>query len=97
MGIDIKVNVYSIDDQFMACYGNRTFSYNLKRVGAGFFSKFPTNTKEVVALIAHEFGHEYSDDHLSSEYHEALCKLAAELYMLDRDGHEFVDGVEGTM
>ena len=34
------------------------------------------------SLLLHEFGHEYSGDHLSSDYHEALCKLGAGLKRL---------------
>ena len=34
------------------------------------------------SLLLHEFGHEYSGDHLSSDYHEALCKLGAGLKKL---------------
>jgi hypothetical protein len=36
----------------------------------------------VDALLIHEFGHEYSGDHLSGDYHEALCKLGARLKRL---------------
>ena len=28
-------------------------------------------------LLIHEFGHEYSGDHLSDKYHDALTSLAA--------------------
>ena len=28
-------------------------------------------------LLIHEFGHDTSGDHLSDEYHEALCRLGA--------------------
>ena len=36
----------------------------------------------VVNCYIHEFGHEYSGDHLSSDYHEALCRLGAGLKKL---------------
>jgi len=29
--------------------------------------------------LIHEWGHHYETDHLSSEYHEALCKIGAKL------------------
>lgn len=29
------------------------------------------------SLLIHEFGHEYSEDHLSDEYHQALCDIGA--------------------
>jgi len=38
----------------------------------------------VVNCYIHEFGHEYSPDHLSAEYHEALCRIGAKLYSLAR-------------
>ena len=94
MGIDVDVNIYKVDDNWEAAYGGREFSYNLQRVGAGFFSKFPTNIKKVLALIIHEFGHEYSSDHLSSEYHDALCELGAKMALLARDDPEFFTAKE---
>jgi hypothetical protein len=39
-------------------------------------------SEDVDALLIHEFGHEYSGDHLSSDYHEALCRLGASLKKL---------------
>jgi hypothetical protein len=30
-------------------------------------------------LLIHEFGHEYSGDHLSSSYHDALTRLGAKM------------------
>lgn len=38
--------------------------------------------EEVDRLLIHEFGHQYSGDHLSEEYHEALCRLGAGLKRL---------------
>lgn len=34
-----------------------------------------------IRLLIHEFGHEYSSDHLSSEYHDALCRIGAKLFL----------------
>jgi hypothetical protein len=39
-------------------------------------------TEEVDRLLIHEFGHQYSGDHLSEEYHDALCLLGARLKRL---------------
>jgi len=36
--------------------------------------------------VIHEFGHDYSPDHHSSDYHEALCRIGAKLYALARRG-----------
>ena len=41
-------------------------------------------TDEVVRLLIHEFGHEYSGDHLSSDYHDALCRIGARMFSLAR-------------
>ena len=43
-------------------------------------------TDDVVQLIIHEFGHNESLDHLSSEYHEALCRIGAKMFTLARNG-----------
>jgi hypothetical protein len=43
-------------------------------------------TDDVVQLIIHEFGHNESLDHLSSEYHEALCRIGAKMFALGRRG-----------
>ena len=45
---------------------------------------FLPNIYSPVPLI-HEFGHEYSEDHLSSEYHDALCKLGTKMAQLALD------------
>jgi len=56
--------------------------FNKLRLGADWFEK--GITEEVVQLLIHEYGHEYSGDHLSVEYHEALCRIGAKLFMLAR-------------
>ena len=33
-------------------------------------------------LLIHEYGHQYSGDHLFEEYHESLCRLGAKLKRL---------------
>jgi hypothetical protein len=38
-------------------------------------------TEDLVQLLIHEFAHEYSADHLSSDYHQALCRIGARLFM----------------
>jgi hypothetical protein len=55
--------------------------------------KLAVKTNGVVELRAegawftiHEFGHEHSLDHLSSEYHEAVCRIGARLFALARHG-----------
>lgn len=39
--------------------------------------------QKILELLIHEFGHEESTDHLSSEYYKELCRLGAKLYYLE--------------
>ncbi len=56
--------------------------FNKFRLGTEWFERGVTD--DVVHLLIHEFGHEFSPDHLSSEYHEALCNIGAKLFALAR-------------
>jgi hypothetical protein len=56
--------------------------FNKFRLGAEWFERGVI--EDVVRLIIHEFGHEHSLDHLSSDYHEALCRIGAKLFELAR-------------
>lgn len=62
---------------------------NHGRLGGSWFSK-PHTDVEVLKLLLHEFGHAYSNDHLSSEYHEALCRLGARLAQVALADPEFL-------
>lgn len=50
---------------------------NLNMVGHKFFNETPG--EDQLKLLIHEMGHAYSGDHLSSEYHDALCFIGAKL------------------
>src|SRR5438067_5380082 len=80
MGVKITVSIVKTMNDFVACYGARRLDFNVQRLGKDWFDQGPT--EEVDRLIIHEFGHEYSGDHLSEEYHEALCRLGARLKVL---------------
>jgi len=68
-----------------ASYGpNGTLVFNKFRLGADWFER--GITEDVIGLLIHEFGHEYSGDHLSSKYHDALCRIGAKMYVLTRRG-----------
>ena len=58
--------------------------FNKFRLGADWFER--GITEDVVRLLIHEFGHNTALDHLSSEYHEALCRIGAKMYALARRG-----------
>ena len=55
--------------------------FNKFRLGSEWFEQ--GITEDVVKLLIHEFGHYYSGDHLSAEYHEALCLIGARLWSID--------------
>ena len=64
-----------------ASYGRSgELTFNKLRLGSDWFERGITD--DVVRLLVHEFGHEFSCDHLSSEYHEALCQIGAKLFSL---------------
>jgi len=63
-------------------------TFNVKRLGYAFFDGDPTR-EEMTALLTHELAHENASDHLSSDYHKAICRLAGKLLRLALDEPEF--------
>jgi hypothetical protein len=80
MGVDLTVTMVRTTNNFAACYGQCRLDLNLFRLGNRWFEQGAT--EEVDRLLIHEFGHQYSGDHLSTEYHDALCRLGARLKKL---------------
>lgn len=77
MGVTVDVTVVRTTNAFLACYGKGRLDFNLNRLGYQWFDQ--GTTEEVDRLLIHEFGHQYSSDHLSHDYHEAgLKRLALE-------------------
>lgn len=81
MQVPVKVTFVNTTNSFLACYAaGGDLHFNLFRLGHAFFEG--GINEEVDKLLIHEFGHQYSGDHLSEEYHEALCGLGAKLKKL---------------
>jgi hypothetical protein len=80
MGVVLVVRVTRTQNNFLACYGQGELTFNLQLLSHCWFEQGPT--AEVDELLIHEFGHEYSGDHLSDKYHDALCRLGARLKQL---------------
>lgn len=80
MGVPITVSVVRTTNAFAACYGRGRLDFNLFRLGHKWFDQGVT--EDVDRLLIHEFGHQYSGDHLSEDYYEALCRLGARLKRL---------------
>jgi hypothetical protein len=80
MGVDIDIKMTKAGNNFLACYGKslrsgRELTFNIACIPADWFDA-PYSVAHDDLLI-HEFGHEYSTDHLSADYHDALTKLGA--------------------
>jgi len=60
-----------------ADYGHKRLRFNVTKLGQGWFDRGVTET--VAKLIIHELGHQLSDNHLSHDYHDGVCLLAARL------------------
>jgi hypothetical protein len=80
MQVSLAVSVVHTTNFFAACYGAGRLDFNLLRLGHRWFEQGAS--EDVDALLIHEFGHQYSGDHLSGDYYEALCKLGAGLKKL---------------
>jgi hypothetical protein len=80
MEVPVTVTFVNTANNFAACYGGGRLDFNLFRLGHRFFDQGVT--EEVDRLLIHEFGHQYSGDHLSEEYHDTLCLLGARLKRL---------------
>jgi hypothetical protein len=80
MGVKLVVSVVRTTNNFTACYGGGRLDFNLFQLGHKWFEQGVA--EDVDRLLIHEFGHQYSGDHLSAEYHDALCRLGARLKRL---------------
>lgn len=87
MGVRLTVTMANdIAWPFGATYGRGgDLTLNVGRLGKAFFEGFPKNRVRVLGLLIHEFAHEMASNHLSSEYHEALCDLGAKVAALALD------------
>jgi hypothetical protein len=81
--LDVDLSVVIANDSkwgFDGAYGNKRLTVNVAALGYAWFSA--DNDEEVNSFLIHEFGHEYAGDHLSHEYHDALCRLGAKMTAL---------------
>jgi hypothetical protein len=81
MDVIVRVTFVNTTNNFLACYtAGGDLHFNLFRLGYAWFENGVT--LEVDRLILHEYGHQYSGDHLSEQYHDGLCLLGARLKKL---------------
>lgn len=69
--------VHSVQWNAVAGYATGHLSFNVFRLGKRWFAKGATKT--VDELIIHELAHDFASNHLSEDYHEGICTLAARL------------------
>lgn len=82
LGVTIEVRIANDPGWgFRATYGKSVLTLNAGDLGVEWFS-LAAHDQDVLQLLIHEFGHHYAPDHLSSEYHEALCRLGAQVTRL---------------
>ena len=77
INVDLAVHMVDTMNNFNACYGETGLDFNLHALSHDWFDH--GTTEEVDRLLIHEFGHHFSGDHLSAEYHKGLCRLGASL------------------
>ena len=88
---EIKLSVQIADDKtwpVAACYGKGKLIINAAGVGRDWFNGL---LAKINALLLHEFAHQYASNHLSEDYHEAICELGAELCNLALADPAFFD------
>jgi hypothetical protein len=80
MDVAVTVRFVHTTNNFAACYGSGRLDFNIFRLGHRWFEQGVT--EDVDRLLLHELAHQHSGDHLSEEYHEAICLLGARLKRL---------------
>jgi hypothetical protein len=83
--INKKIKFTLADDiewNYNACFSKHSveMTFNRAAIGKSWFENDLSD--DVLRLFIHELGHYYSSDHLSSEYHDALCKIGAKLTLI---------------
>ena len=80
----------SLSAGWAACWVDNGMVLNLGRLGHAFFDACLSAggtwgpTEKLDALLLHELGHAFEGNHLSDDYHEALCALGARFAHLMR-------------
>lgn len=88
LGRYITVRFVLAGMNFNACYGSYKLDFNVRRLGKAYFKR--VSREKLNDLLIHEFGHQFSCDHLSSDYHKALTQLGAQLTELALDKPELL-------
>ncbi len=79
LGVTITIKFSEWESTVAAQYGNCTLTFNVGRLGRGFFK--PRISTEILDLIIHELAHE-EGRHIEAGYHEAMTKMGGQLVMI---------------
>lgn len=93
MGVSVSTTLAcDIGWNFAGAYGKGgALTINVARMG---YKWFEGDLARINEFLIHEFGHEYSGNHLAEEYHDALCRLGGKLSQLALDEPELFDRAE---
>lgn len=93
MNVKIDILMVRAGDNFLAAYCKRgagaELHFNVPVLGPHWFD----DLSAVDPLLIHEFGHQYSGDHLSEEYYDALCNLGARFKQLALEKPDEIRGL----
>lgn len=78
---EVHVQMVQSNEGFEACYAKATgtLSFNVRCLGKKWFGNARINIAVVLDLIIHELGHEYSSNHLSKEFNDALTLVGGKV------------------
>jgi hypothetical protein len=80
LGVSISVAIANdITWPFSGAYGDGRLTMNLGRLGHRWFGG---PLADINRFLIHEFGHHFSMNHMSSDYHDALCRLGGQMAAL---------------
>lgn len=77
LGAPVSVAIYQDLPSAIAAYRPGHLTLSLRGLGHRWFDE--PDVERIDQLMIHEFGHHWQKNHLSSEYHEELCRLGAKL------------------
>jgi hypothetical protein len=73
----------NISANYIACYGGKRLMYAVGKLGHAWFNQGVR--EEVMDLLLHELAHEYSGDHLSKQFNDAISMLGGKMTQLALD------------
>lgn len=99
LGLKIAIKICNEPKVFWSAnYGCGILTLNVGKLGRKWFEAVAS--EKMNQILLHEFAHQYAGNHLSEEYHEALCRLGAQLASLALrtpeifDAANYLDSVE---